>query len=156
MNTPAQTKRVLLAEDDAQTSEGLALVLEMAGYDTRTAANGVEAIQESRTWQPDLILLDLVMPLMDGWSFRKQQMEDRTLADIPVVILSCCGDAARHQASRMGIPSCFNKSDSGDGVLNLMGDLFDVLDRGGVGFHGGDGALSNSHNTASAGAPSAR
>ena len=132
MDTPTEPKRVLLVENDEQTSEGLALVLEMAGYDTHTAMNGIKALEESRAWQPVVILLDLLMPLMDGWSFRKLQMEDPGLADIPVVIVSCCGDAARHHAVGLGIPNCFNKGHSGDGVLNLIGDLFDVLDQLGV------------------------
>jgi CheY-like chemotaxis protein len=130
MKTLTEPQRVLLAEDDVQISAGLALVLEMAGYDTRTATNGLEAIAVSRVWRPDVFLLDLVMPRMDGWSFRKQQLEDPALANIPVVILSCCGEAMRYHAGRLGITHCFNKGSSAEEILSLVGDLFDVLDQG--------------------------
>lgn len=67
----------------------MAQLLALEGYQTATVANGREALdylQHGR--HPNLILLDLMMPVMDGWEFRRQQQADPSMATVPVVILS--------------------------------------------------------------------
>jgi CheY-like chemotaxis protein len=80
---------VLLVEDDSEIRDSLGAVLEHGGYDVVGVANGLEALQKLREGlRPRLILLDLMMPVMDGWQFRHAQLEDPSLAKIPVVVLS--------------------------------------------------------------------
>jgi CheY-like chemotaxis protein len=81
---------ILLVDDDLDSRENLAAVLRSHGDEVVMAANG----REAHDWLlhapalPSMILLDLVMPVMNGWDFRRQQLQRRDLAAIPVVILS--------------------------------------------------------------------
>jgi CheY-like chemotaxis protein len=85
----ASGKSVLVVEDDAVTRTALTLVLQEEGYSVTDAANGHEALLHLRQQPlPDLILLDLMMPVMNGWEFRKKQIQDPGLKSIPVVIVS--------------------------------------------------------------------
>src|SRR3954470_17734591 len=80
---------VLIVDDDPSVRTTLARTLEAGGYATRSAANGREALDDLRTNPlPCLILLDLCMPVMDGWQFRQEQAQDPALRHIPVVIVS--------------------------------------------------------------------
>lgn len=67
----------------------MAELLTIEGFAAATAGNGREALAYLRTHEnPDLILLDLKMPVMDGWEFRREQQRDATIANVPVVVLS--------------------------------------------------------------------
>jgi CheY-like chemotaxis protein len=93
-------RMVLLVEDDPDTRALLATVLEDAGWRVRQAANGVEALtilteEEGRC---ALVLLDLMMPVMNGWDFRRKQKANPALAGIPVLLMS----AGAHIASAGG------------------------------------------------------
>lgn len=72
----------------------------MEGYEVSSVANGAEALRYlSQEGTPGLILLDLMMPVMDGWEFRLRQLERSELAAIPVVVLSGDGDIENKPAS---------------------------------------------------------
>lgn len=81
-------KHVLIIEDDRDIRDALFEVLEAEGYDVRAAANGAEGLCEAHAHHPDLILLDLMMPVMNGWQFRAAQKLDDSLRDVPVVVMS--------------------------------------------------------------------
>lgn len=94
---------ILVVEDDCDSREHLAALLRSGGYEVATAANGREA-QEwllSAAALPSVILLDLIMPVMDGWHFRWQQVQHRELAHIPIVVLSG-EDDVREAATSLG------------------------------------------------------
>jgi CheY-like chemotaxis protein len=85
---------VLIVEDDADLREMMAELLQLEGYRTRSVTNGREALDYlERPDRPDVILLDLMMPVMDGWEFRRRQMADPSLANVPVVVLSALDPA---------------------------------------------------------------
>lgn len=85
-------KRILVVEDDAATSAALAECLRDEGYAVTCAGDGVDAIRMLRTMpHPDVILLDLMLPRMDGWDVRAAQKQDPALAGIPVIALSAVG-----------------------------------------------------------------
>jgi CheY-like chemotaxis protein len=80
---------ILVVEDDLATREALHLVLTTEGYSVLTAGDGRDALEQLRNGVcPGLILLDLMMPGMDGWQFRHEQQRDSRLADIPVIVCS--------------------------------------------------------------------
>ena len=84
------TKKILVLEDDESIRECTRDLLELNGYTVECARNGEEGIQVLRRsgGLPDLILLDLMMPVKDGFQFRLEQQQDPTLAHIPVVVLT--------------------------------------------------------------------
>jgi CheY-like chemotaxis protein len=91
---------ILVVEDDPDIRSGVAEVLREEGYEVATAAHGLEALEWLRTGNSaSLILLDLMMPVMDGWEFRSEQLRDPQAARIPVVVLSGAGDVGQHAAS---------------------------------------------------------
>jgi DNA-binding response OmpR family regulator len=80
---------ILIVEDDADLREMMAQLLTLEGFRASTVANGREALEYlSQGDKPDVILLDLMMPIMDGWEFRRQQEADATLSTVPVIVLS--------------------------------------------------------------------
>jgi CheY-like chemotaxis protein len=80
---------ILVVDDDAAVVRPLARVLELEGFKAVTAANGLEALTYLRGGGgASVIVLDLRMPVMDGWAFRREQLRDAALAHIPVVVLT--------------------------------------------------------------------
>jgi CheY-like chemotaxis protein len=94
-------KRILIVEDDAIISGALRMVLEWEGYHVDCAANGQEALSYLRQSEekPDLILLDILMPVVDGKQFRQQQKRDPAINHIPVVVVSAVDIASSVDAS---------------------------------------------------------
>ena len=83
---------VLIVEDDNDTREMLGRFLELEGYKVETAENGKRALERLGSGVGAcVILLDLMMPVMDGWQFRQAQIRDASLADIPVIVVSAAG-----------------------------------------------------------------
>ena len=81
---------VLIVEDDADLRDMMAQLLSLEGYDAATVANGSEALQylHRDIAKPHVILLDLMMPVMDGWEFRQRMKADPEIAKLPVIVLS--------------------------------------------------------------------
>ena len=90
MNT--QTKHVLIIEDEPDIREAMAEAVASAGYQTSTANNGEEGLAMAFEQHPDLILLDLVMPVMDGRQALKKLREDPWGKDARVVVLTSMDD----------------------------------------------------------------
>jgi CheY-like chemotaxis protein len=89
MARPRSHCPVLIVEDDEDLREMMAQLLMLEGFDAATVANGREALEYlHHAAKPDVILLDLMMPVMDGWEFRRQQQADPDLAPVPVIVLS--------------------------------------------------------------------
>ena len=80
---------VLIVEDDDDLRDMMAQMLTLEGYDAAAVANGREALDYLHSASPpNVILLDLMMPVMDGWEFRRQQQADPDIAPVPVIVLS--------------------------------------------------------------------
>jgi CheY-like chemotaxis protein len=97
MNAGGCERRVLIVEDDRDVRDSILEVLEDNAYEPLVACNGQEALDKLRdpARRPCVILLDVMMPVMDGWSFRALQSEDSELSAIPVVVLTAHASAAQ-------------------------------------------------------------
>jgi two-component system, cell cycle response regulator DivK len=80
--------RVLLVDDYPDAREMYSEYLTFSGYEVVEAANGVEALQRAVEERPDIILMDLSLPVMDGWEATRRLKSDQRTADIPVVALT--------------------------------------------------------------------
>jgi CheY-like chemotaxis protein len=94
METPIRSpaRRVLVVDDDRDNRELLVELLASEGYLVSSASDGRRALAEARAMRPDVILLDLMMPVMNGWEFRDAQLRDPDLARVPVVVVSAFED----------------------------------------------------------------
>jgi DNA-binding response OmpR family regulator len=86
--TAADRQRVLVVEDEADTVLLLKNILRMAGFDVLSAMDGQEALRKYKEQAPDIVLLDLMMPEMDGWETLRYLRE---MSDVPVIIISAIG-----------------------------------------------------------------
>jgi CheY-like chemotaxis protein len=83
---------VFVVEDDVDTRDMLGRFLELEGYRVEVASNGRHALDRLASGvTPCVIVLDLMMPVMDGWQFRQAQTADRELSRIPVIVVSAAG-----------------------------------------------------------------
>jgi CheY-like chemotaxis protein len=115
-------KRILIVEDDLDFGELLSEILETSGFVTATVADGLAALEHLRTHErPDVIMLDLMMPRMDGWQFRREQAKTPELAKIPVIVMSADGSVGR-KATEIHADGYFMKPPD-------LGRLFRELER---------------------------
>ena len=113
---------VMIVEDDRDTREMLGRFLELEGFDVRTAANGqlaLEALQQED--EPCVILLDLMMPVMNGWQFREQQVRDPRFSRIPVVVVTAAGP--REDIPEINADGWLSKPVDFDRLLATIGSL---------------------------------
>jgi CheY-like chemotaxis protein len=95
---PVMPASILVVDDDADTRMAIAQLLEDAGYHALTASDGLQALEILRReprLRPSLVLLDVMMPNMDGKQFREQQRLDAELGKIPVIVFSAHDEVAR-------------------------------------------------------------
>jgi CheY-like chemotaxis protein len=112
---------ILIVEDDALTREALALLLRGAGYATVEAADGGEAVAYLRSAPPPcLILLDLMMPVMDGWQFLQARHSDPALAAPPVVVVTAAGGISPTAARALGANEVFQKPVDPEQLLDAI------------------------------------
>jgi CheY-like chemotaxis protein len=99
---------VLVVDDDPDGLAVVSLILKLEGHSVLTAAGGAEGLDVARREHPCVILLDLMMPVMDGHAFRAAQLADPAIADIPVLVLSAHADA-EVIAIQLGAEGCVPK-----------------------------------------------
>lgn len=80
--------KVLIVDDEPDVRRALVRLVQAFGYETCTAENGDAGIRQMRLEAPDVVILDMVMPLKDGWSVLREKVLDPSIAAIPVIILS--------------------------------------------------------------------
>lgn len=81
-------KKILMADDEPEFVELVKFRLESNGYDVVTASNGKEAVEKAKTQNPDIILLDILMPDMDGYTALRELKGQDITKDIPVIIIT--------------------------------------------------------------------
>ena len=96
MSNGRQKGTILVVDDDRGAMEALSDILEYEGYQVQRAQNGLQALEHLQQMRPhpNLIILDLLMPVMDGWEFRLRQKEDPELAEVPVLVVTAIAATA--------------------------------------------------------------
>ena len=120
---PADSKRVLICDDDPVILRLLQVNLELEGFDVLLAHNGEEALEIARSEHPDLIILDIMMPRMDGYEACEKLKTLEDTKDIPIVFLS-----AKAQQSDIEKGKSYGVADYLTKPFD-PNDLIDVLDR---------------------------
>jgi CheY-like chemotaxis protein len=109
---------VLVVDDDQDIREALCELLRDEGYQAVAVANGEEALSFLRSGNlPCVILLDLMMPVMDGWEFRRHQASDPELSKIPVIVITAAGG---QRASSISVEKVLSKPLHLDQVLEVL------------------------------------
>src|SRR5437868_5420668 len=111
MTANDETRRTLLVVEDNEIARvGLATILDREGYIVVTVEHGRAALDRLQGgFVPDLILLDMMLPVVDGWDFLKQRKQDPALAAVPVVITTALGVASPEWATAMGATGLIRK-----------------------------------------------
>jgi DNA-binding response OmpR family regulator len=101
---------ILVVDDDADLGRMLSLILGNGGYETQVAHNGSEALAWLADHQPDLVLLDIMMPDMTGFAVLRELRSHETGGQLPVVMITALGDAAAEaESSEAGAQSLLRK-----------------------------------------------
>jgi CheY-like chemotaxis protein len=106
----------LIVDDDDSTNQLIAIILEDSRFEVKTAVDGAEALATMAAWRPDVILLDLLMPAIDGWKFRQAQV-DEGYGDIPTLVMTAVGNSKQIEQD-LGVP-----------VVTKPFEIDDLLDR---------------------------
>jgi CheY-like chemotaxis protein len=116
--------RILIVDDDADAGEAMSEVLKHEGFEVSLASNGERALAALRSAEalPAVILLDLMMPVMNGWQFRQAQLKDPYLASVPVIVLTAAsvGEGTISQLHPAGF---LKKPVAVDTLLDLVGSV---------------------------------
>ncbi len=119
-----EVKTILLVDDEPDLLEGLSIRLKASGYKVVTAADGLEALKKARSLGPDLILLDLMLPKMDGYKVSRLLKFDGRYSRIPILILSARGqDLDKELATSAGADDYLVKPFSSEELLTRINKL---------------------------------
>jgi CheY-like chemotaxis protein len=117
---PTSRGPVLIVDDASDTCDAIIAVLESEGYRAVSANDGRQALHDLRGEDtPCMVLLDLMMPGTTGWDFRREQLDDPHLAEIPVVICSAVSNVEL-QAARLGVSDVIGKPIDPDQLLAIV------------------------------------
>ncbi len=115
---------VLIAEDEPHIVESLSFVLELEGYAVRAALDGEAALRELRSSAPDLLILDLMLPRLNGFEVLKTAKADPTLRQIPVIVLTAKGQAQdRRMVEEIGAEGFMTKPFSNREIVQRVREL---------------------------------
>ena len=92
--------KILYIEDHPAQRDIMAQMLELSGYEVAVASDGLEGVERARSWGPDLILMDLRMPRMDGFEAIRELRKDPDTADVPIIAISAWA-SAKHKVRAM-------------------------------------------------------
>ncbi|MGE5314819.1 MAG: response regulator [Acidobacteriota bacterium] len=111
-------RRVLIVEDKPHAYTLLRTYMQDAGYETEIAVNGVEALEKAKLWKPDVITLDILLPVKDGWQVLRELKEHPLCREIPVIIISMVDE--RNVGFSLGAAEYFVKPVQKDSLLHAL------------------------------------
>lgn len=114
--------KILVVEDHADTRNGFAEMLRLGGYNVETAENGQQGISHAHSDQPDLIITDIMMPVMDGIEMIRRLRATSDCQSTPIIVISAFGDKAL-EAARAGASEVLGKPVNPSSLLNAIKSL---------------------------------
>jgi DNA-binding response OmpR family regulator len=118
------TDRVLIVDDDRVIQELLRVNLEIEGYDVEVASDGEEALDQFDAFRPQLVLLDIMMPKLDGWQVARRLKESPAGRDVPVVMLSArAQDSDVQRGNDVGVAAYVTKPFDPTRLMDLVNEL---------------------------------
>ncbi len=116
-------KRVLVVDDNRPSAQSLAWVMEANGYEVKACFDGPSAVEMAHAFHPDVVLLDLGMPVMDGYEVCRRLREDETLAHMLVIAQTGWGgDAERRRTAEVGFNNHLTKPVDFTTLFKIIGD----------------------------------
>jgi DNA-binding response OmpR family regulator len=113
--------RILVADDDPSILRLLQLNFELEGYEVHTASDGEEALAKARASSPDIVVLDVMMPGMDGWEVCRRMKEDETMREVPVILLTALGqESERRRGLAVGASEYVMKPFDPDQLVQMV------------------------------------
>ena len=116
---------ILIADDHDDNRELLQLLLANAGYDVREAKDGQECLSMARHEPPDLIVMDLSMPVLDGWGVLQELQADHRTLTIPCMVVTAHADLNRNEALETGFRAYVSKPYTAENLLKTIATLLD-------------------------------
>lgn len=114
---------ILIADDHDDNRELLQLLLAGAGYDVREAKDGSECLAIARSEPPDLIVMDLSMPVLDGWGVLRELKTDQRTLTIPCMAVTAHADLHQHEALETGFMAYVSKPYTAETLLKTIATL---------------------------------
>ena len=111
---------ILIADDHEDNRELVHLMLRGAGYSVREAKNGIECLDLARAETPDLIVMDLSMPVLDGWGLFEELKLDQRTREIPCIVLTAHADLDRNRALKKGFIAYVSKPFATEDLLSAV------------------------------------
>ena len=117
-------KRILLVDDEIDIVTMIRMRLEASGFEVIVATDGKEALNAARTQSPDLIILDLMLPTMDGFHVARMLKYDARYKNIPIIMLTAkAGESDRKTGEDVGVDAFFNKPFEAEKLLAKIREL---------------------------------
>ena len=117
-----RVQHILVVDDDPAIRDVVADILEISDYPVDTAVNGAEALEKIRRERPAAVLLDLMMPVMNGWEFLRACRKEPPCAHVPVVVMSAARDAS-NVVDELGAQAFLPKPFELDTILSVVGQV---------------------------------
>jgi two-component system OmpR family response regulator len=125
----ARHPRVLVVNDDAPLAESVCQLLREEDYEARLALDGEAALRTFAEWPADVVVLDLIMPRLDGWRFLERRSHEASLAQVPVLVWSVGARDELELARRLGADVCLARTaTSPDQLLDTIAKLLTGVD----------------------------
>jgi DNA-binding response OmpR family regulator len=116
---------VLVIDDEAPIRLLCRVNLEAEGMHVLEAADGLSGLEKARTETPDVVLLDVMMPMLDGWTVLRKIRSNRAVSDVPVIVVTGLGaEAAAHESGRLGVATILHKPILPSQVMTAVREVF--------------------------------
>jgi DNA-binding response OmpR family regulator len=118
------TKKILVVDDEPHIAQIMKLTLEHSGYEVAVAGDGAEGLKKAKEWEPDLILLDLMLPNIDGYKVCRLLKFDQKYQHIPIILVSAMGEAQNKELGKqVGADLYMSKPFKPDELLDQVENL---------------------------------